>query len=90
MADCIACGAAAPNPNVKRYLINYPHLSDYGQTIFVFLFHRGTEQPHQGDMKNSTSPNMFIIHKKYISRTQSDQKIRYNYSATPFVYSIRW
>jgi hypothetical protein len=44
-----------PDPrNVKRYLINYPHLSDYGQTYFVFLFRRGTEQPHQGDMNNST------------------------------------
>ena len=41
-------------------------------------------------INNSTSPNMFLIHKKYISRTQSDQKIQYNYSATPFVYSIRW
>jgi hypothetical protein len=24
--------------NVKRYLINYPHLSDYGQTIFCLSF----------------------------------------------------
>ena len=24
--------------NVKRYLINYPHLSDYGQTIFFISF----------------------------------------------------
>jgi hypothetical protein len=49
---------------LKRYLINYPHLSDYGQTIFVFLFRRGTEHQHQGDMNNSTTPNMFLIHKK--------------------------
>ena len=62
-----------------------------GRQYFVFLFRRGTEQPHQGDMNNSTSPNMFLIHKKYILRTQSDQKIRYNYfSETPFVYSISW
>ena len=53
-----------------------------GRQYCVFLFCRGTEQPHQGDMNNSNSPNMFLIHKKYISRTQSDQKIRYNYSAT--------
>jgi hypothetical protein len=25
-------------PNVKRYLINYPYLSDYGQTIFCLSF----------------------------------------------------
>ena len=61
-----------------------------GRQYFVFLFRRGTEQPHQGDMNNATSPKMFLIHKKYISRMQSDQKIQYNYSATPFVYSIRW
>jgi len=24
--------------NVKRYLINYPYLSDYGQTIFLSFF----------------------------------------------------
>ena len=53
-----------------------------GRQYFVFLFRLGTEQPHQGDMNNSNSPNMFLIHKKYISRTQSDQKIRYKYSAT--------
>ncbi len=49
---------------LKCYLINYPYLSDYGRQYFVFLFHRGTEQLHQGDMNNSTSPNMFLIHKK--------------------------
>ena len=26
------------NVNVQRYLINYPHLSDYGQTIFCLSF----------------------------------------------------
>jgi hypothetical protein len=35
-----------------------------GSIYFVFLFRRGTEQPRQGDMNNSTSPNMFPIHKK--------------------------
>ncbi len=35
-----------------------------GRQYFVFLFRRGTEQPRQGDMNNSTSPNMFPIHKK--------------------------
>ena len=57
---------------LKRYLRNYPHLSDYGQTIFVFLFRRGTEQPHQGDMNNSTSPNMFLINKNYEDAIRSD------------------
>ena len=27
-----------PHINVKRYLINYPHLFDYGQTIFCLSF----------------------------------------------------
>jgi hypothetical protein len=55
--------------NVKRYLINYPYLSDYGQTLFVFLFRRGTEQPHQGDVNNIMP---FLIHpKRYAIRTYS-------------------
>jgi hypothetical protein len=49
--------------NVKRYLINYPVSMSIGRQYFVFLFHQGTEQPHQGDMNNSTSTNMFLIHK---------------------------
>jgi hypothetical protein len=35
-----------------------------GRQYFVFLFRRGTEQPHQDNMYNSTSPNIFLIHKK--------------------------
>ncbi len=41
--------------NIKRYLINYPHLFDYGQTIFCLSFSSLTKQPHQGDMNNPTS-----------------------------------
>ena len=42
-----------------------------GRQCFVFLFRRGTEQPHQGDMNISTSPNMFLIHKnKFRGRNQ--------------------
>ncbi len=29
---------ATNDVNVKRYLINYPYLSDYGQTIFCLCF----------------------------------------------------
>ena len=42
-----------------------------GRQYFVFLIRRGTEQPHQGDMNNSTLPNMFLIHKnKFQGRNQ--------------------
>ena len=37
--DMVSCRQdTAPTLNVKRYLINYPHLSDYGQTIFCLSF----------------------------------------------------
>jgi hypothetical protein len=49
--------------NVKRYLINYPVFMSMGRQYFVFLFRQGIEQPHQGDMNNSISTNMFLIHK---------------------------
>ncbi len=41
--------------NVKRYLkkITLIYLI-MGRQYFVFLFRRGTEQPHQGDMNTST------------------------------------
>ena len=42
-----------------------------GRQYFAFLFRQGTEQePHQGDMNNSTSPNMFLIKNKYQGRNQ--------------------
>jgi hypothetical protein len=38
-----------------------------GRQYFVFLFHQGTEQPHQGDVNNLMS---FLIHpKRYAIRT---------------------
>jgi hypothetical protein len=52
---------------LKGYLINYPYLSDYGQTTFFFLFRQGTEQLHQGDVNNIVP---FLIHpKRYTIRT---------------------
>ena len=54
--------------NVKRYLINYPYLLIMGRQYFVFLFRRGTEQPHQGDVNNIPS---FLIHpRRYAIRTK--------------------
>jgi hypothetical protein len=42
-----------------------------GRQYFVFLLRQGTEQPHQGDMNNSTSMTMFLIHKnKFRGRNQ--------------------
>jgi hypothetical protein len=51
--------------HVKRYLINYPHLSDYGQIIFCLSFpsrDRATA-PGRYEQFYNTSPNMFLIHK---------------------------
>ena len=36
--DSLLTGMIAGYTNVKRYLINYPYLSDYGQTIFCLSF----------------------------------------------------
>jgi hypothetical protein len=57
--------------NVKHYLINNLVSMSMGRRYFVFLFHQGTEQPHQGDVNNSTSTNMLPIHKnKFQGRNQ--------------------
>ncbi len=34
----VAIRTTKKNENVKCYLINYPYLSDYGQTIFLSFF----------------------------------------------------
>ena len=52
---------------LKLYLINYPYLLIMGRQCFVFLFHGGTEQSHQGNKNNIMS---FLIHpKRYAIRT---------------------
>jgi hypothetical protein len=68
--------------NVKRYLINYPHLSDYGQTIFCLSYPSRDRATAPGRYEQFYFTEHVPYPQKYISRTQSDQKIRYNYSAT--------
>jgi hypothetical protein len=68
------------NLNVKRYLINYPHLSDYGQTIFCLSFPSRDRATAPGQYEQFYfTEHVPYPQKKYISRTQSDQKIRYNF-----------
>ncbi len=38
MSTVLSTTATPMTSNVKRYLLNYPHLSDYGQTIFCLSF----------------------------------------------------
>jgi hypothetical protein len=40
-----------------------------GGEYFVFLFHQGTEQPHQGDVNNIPS---FLIHPRRYASGQND------------------
>ncbi len=44
--------------NVKHYLINHLISMMLSGRCFVFLFHQGTEQPHQGDVNTRVAiPN---------------------------------
>jgi hypothetical protein len=53
--------------NVKRYLINYPYLSDYGQTIFCLSFPSRDRATAPGRFEYIVS---FLIHlKRYAIRT---------------------
>ncbi len=77
--------------NVKRYLINYPYLSDYGQTIFCLSFLSRDRATAPGRYEQF----YFNKHVPYPQKINFEDAIRsdyirYNYSATPFVYSIRW
>ena len=64
---------------LKRYIINYPYLLIMGGEYFVFLFHQGTEQPHQGDVNNIPS---FLIHpRRYAIRTKWSRSTYYLFSS---------
>ena len=61
-------------PNVKRGLINYPHLSDYGQRIFCLSFPLRDRSTAPGRYEQFYfTENVPYPQNIYISRAQSDQ-----------------
>ena len=52
--SCCVFNCLLPAQKVKRYLINHLIIMILSRQCFVFLFHQGTEQLHQGDRNNST------------------------------------
>ena len=77
--------------NVKHYLINYPHLSEYGQTIFCLSFPSRDRATAPGRYEQF----YFTEHVPYSQKIHFEDAIR---SEDPvqllcnslFVYSIRW